>query len=323
MLIKILLYDYIDESFSLSKIIVVKFQQMRYRLRNQGEKLVANTKLRSSFSTSYASSQSGRKNNVKLALSDFNGMIVEPGQEVSFNDVTGDKTPEKGYQKAKIILNGVYVEGYGGGACQASTTLYNALLLSDLEILEVHPHSLPVSYVPLAFDAMVSEGYADLKFKNDLSYPIYIKTWGDKENAYVNIYGEPIEEGYTIERKAEFVEVIPHQGDIISKDSKGEYSNKITYLGEYLRIKKPQDGYRSKAYICYYKDGELIDKKLIRDEVYQPQRGIIMEGTEKLGEGMTIPDNDVKIITPQTSSNVNKRSIDKKIDEQSPSNYNP
>ena len=155
-------------------------------------------------------------------------MVVAPREEVSFNLVTGDKTPENGYQKAKIILNGVYVDGYGGGACQASTTLYNALILADLEILEVNPHSLPVSYVPLAFDAMVSEGYSDLRFKNNLEYPIYIKTWGDETRAYVQIYGQPLEEGLEIVRRAEFIGTIPHEGDTIVKDENKEYADQIT-----------------------------------------------------------------------------------------------
>lgn len=320
---KTVLYENIDNEFASSINIDVEIPVVEIPFEKSKEELLANTQLRSSFSTSYASSQSGRKNNIKISMNDFNGMIIEPGKEVSFNDVTGYKTPEKGYQKAKIILNGVYVDDYGGGACQASTTLYNALLLADVEILEVNPHSLPVSYVPLAFDAMVSEGYSDLKFKNNLNYPLYIKTWCDQEKAYVKIYGEPLEEGCEIKRKSEFVEVIPHQGDMIIKDTKGEYSDKLTYVGEYLRIKYPQEGYRSKAYICYYKDGKLVDEKLIRDETYKPQKGIVMEGTETLGEGMIIPENEVKIIPPQSRSTINQNTVNKKIGEQNPSNYNP
>ena len=238
--------------------------------------------------------------------------------------VTGDKTPENGYQKAKIILNGVYVDGYGGGACQASTTLYNALILADLEILEVNPHSLPVSYVPLAFDAMVSEGYSDLRFKNNLEKPIYLKTWGDNQKAYVEIYGQAFDDGVEIKRRAEFIETIPHEGDVIVKDENKEYANQITYLGEYLRIRYPREGYHSKAYLEYYKNGELISQKLIRDEYYYPQKGLVMEGTEVLGEGMTLPPNTVKIIPPQEiKTKTNENNVNKKITQDNPSEYNP
>lgn len=318
------LYEKIDSEFLKSKKIVVEIPMKQVEFENDEKAAVENIVKRSSFSTDYSSSVDGRKNNVNVALKDFNGMVVEPGQEVSFNDVTGEKTPEKGYQKAKIILNGVYVDGYGGGACQASTTLYNALILADIEILEVNPHSLPVSYVPLALDAMVSEGYSDLRFKNNLENPIYIKTWGDETNAYVEIYGQPLEEGVEILRKAEFVGTIPHEGDTIVKDVNGEYANQITYAGEYLRIKYPREGYHSKAYICYYKNGELIDQKLIRDEIYKPQKGLVIEGTATLGEGMTLPENEVEIIPPENSSSkITEISVKRKISQQNPSNYNP
>ncbi len=320
---KDLLYKNIDEALALSKNIIVEVITNIQPFEKPTKDLLANTKLRSSFSTDYSSSQGGRKNNVNVALSKFNGMVIEPNKEISFNEITGDKTAENGYQKAKIILNGIYVEDYGGGACQASTTLYNALILSDMEILEANPHSMPVSYVPLAFDAMVSEGYSDLRFKNNLEYPIYIKAWGDETRAYVNIYGKPLSEGEEIKRRAEFIEVLPHEGDMIVKDVNGEYSNKITYAGEYLRIKNPQEGYHSKAYIGYYKDGKLVSEKLIRDEIYKPQKGIVMEGTETLGEGMVIPENEVKIIPPQEGSQLNGNTVKKKIGEQNPIMYNP
>lgn len=126
------LYENIDNAFLASVNIVVEIPVSEIPFESSNDRLLANTKLRSDFSTSYASSQSGRKNNIKISLGDFNGMTVLPGQEISFNNITGNMTPEKGYQKAKIILNGIYVDDFGGGACQASTTLYNALILADI-----------------------------------------------------------------------------------------------------------------------------------------------------------------------------------------------
>ena len=317
------LYSRIDDAFKLGTKISVDIPVSQIDFTDTTPDIMANTALRAKFSTSYKSSALGRRNNVKRALADFNGMIVAPNEEISFNDITGDKTPEKGYMKANIILNGIYVEEYGGGACQASTTLYNAMLLSGMEILEVHPHSLPVSYVPLAFDAMISEGYADFRFKNPTENPIYIKTYGDEDAAYVEVYGEPFKEGFEIRRRAEFIETIPHDGDMIIKDEKGEYADKVTYAGEYHRLKKPQEGYHSKAYLQYYQDGNLIDEKLIRDEIYRPQRGIIVEGTETLGEGMVIPENEIKIIPPQEDVKISETSVKRKIGIENPSNLNP
>ena len=263
------------------------------------DNLLENIVLRSSFSTNYSKSTENRKCNIKLALSKFNGMIVEPSQEVSFNNTTGARGANNGYKDAKIIFNGSYVSGVGGGVCQASTTLYNALVLADIEVKEANHHTLPASYVPLSFDAMVSEGYADLVFVNNLDSPIYIKTYGDENNITVEIYGQPLEEGVEIKTRSELVKVLPHNGDKIVEDSEGKYSNKVIYKGEYYRLKYPQEGYESKGYVQYYKNGELTEEKEIRHDFYPAQNGVIVEGCATMEEGMTLPASSVKYINPQ------------------------
>ena len=317
------LYQKIDELFLKNKKISVEVPTTEILPEITKEQLSKHYALRGRFSTSYAKSTNNRKENVKRALKDFNGKKVEPNETVSFNGVTGDKTVEKGYKPANIILNGVYVEGTGGGVCQSSTTLYNALLLADIQIDEVNKHSLPVSYVWLAFDAMVSEGYSDLTFTNNTEYPIYIKTGGDNENCYVEVYGEPLKDGFEVKRRAEFVRTIPHPGDVIIQDTEKEYADKVTFKGEYLRLKMPTEGYESKAYIDYYQDGVLTESKLIRHEIYQAQNGVIIEGTEDLYEGMTIPENTVKFIPSQQSSSINENNVNQKIEKERPEKYNP
>ena len=269
-------------------------------------------KLRAKFSTNYAKSSNDRKNNIKKALSAFDGMIVEPEQEVSFNKTTGPRTSTNGYKTAKIIFNGSYISGVGGGVCQASTTLYNALLRADVDVLQVNHHSLPASYVPLSFDAMVSEGYSDLIFKNNLETPIYIKAYGTDEEAIVEIYGQPLEEGVEIKTRAELVKVLPHGGDKIITDEEGKYADKVLYKGEYYRLKYPQEGYESKGYIQYYKDGKLIKEKEIRHDYYIAQQGVIVQGSASLEDGMTLPASNVKYISPQkvtkqTTENAKKK----------------
>ena len=114
-------------------------------------------------------SKQRRLHNVGLALSKFDGMTIKSGEEVSFNAVTSPQTVEGGYEKSIIIFNGQFVEGVGGGLCQASTTLYNAVILADLEVIEVSKHTLPVGYIELALDAMVSENWSDMRFKKQQS----------------------------------------------------------------------------------------------------------------------------------------------------------
>ncbi len=318
-----LLYQRIDEELqnNTSATIEIPLDIVPNSISN--EDLENSVSLRSSFSTNYASSSKERKNNVRKALEAFNGMIIAPGQEISFNETTGARTEENGYKEANIILNGAYVKGSGGGACQSSTTLYNALLLADLEILEVNHHSLPASYVPLSFDAMVSEGVSDLKFKNQFETPVYIKTFGDEKNISVEIYGKPFEEGEEIKTRAEFIKVLPHSGDQVVPDTTGEFSKYVLYKGEYYRQKYPKEGYESKGYIQYYKNGELVEEKQIRHDYYQPQSGIVIEGTEDIGEGMKLPKNDVKIIPPQKDTKVSSEIVKKRIENERPSAYNP
>lgn len=317
------LYALIDDALQSGKQATIDVPVLEVPFPLDETQILNSISLRSTFSTSYASSSAARKNNVARALESFNGKVVVSGEEVSFNNVTGSRTAENGYKQANIILNGAYVKGSGGGVCQASTTLYNALVLADVEILEANHHSLPASYVPLSFDAMVSEGYSDLVFKNSLDTPIYIKTYHDENNVYAEIYGQPFAEGETIRTRAEFVKVLPHGGDKIIQDTNGEYADKVVYKGEYYRVRYPREGYESKGFVQYLKDGEVTSEKELRHDYYWPQEGIIVEGTEELGEGMTLPENDVKFIPAQKVTNTTTETVRAKIEKERPSAYNP
>ncbi|MBR1984094.1 MAG: VanW family protein [Clostridia bacterium] len=153
--------------------------------------------LRASFYTSYPASTEERKNNIKVASKSLDNVFVDSNSEFSFNDTVGPRTVNRGYKTAKIIFGGQFVDGVGGGVCQVSTTLYNAVLLAGLLISEYHPHSLAVSYVAPSFDAMVNSGSADLKFINNTHNPIIIKSHADDASIKIEIYGEPMLEKYT------------------------------------------------------------------------------------------------------------------------------
>ncbi len=317
------LYKEIDKALSTSKKVKIEIPIIEIENQIDVEDLKNSVIMRSEFSTSYATSSKARKNNVKKALEAFNGMIIQPGEVVSFNQTTGPRTEAQGYSDAHIIVGGVYVDGVGGGVCQASTTLYNALLLADVEILSVNHHSLPASYVPLSFDAMVSGTYSDLVFKNNLENPIYIKTSADDSNVKVEVYGQKFEEGLSIKRRAELVKVLPHNGDRIVADDKGEYQDKILYKGEYFRVKYPREGYESKGYLQYYKNGELVEEKEVRHDFYASQDGVVMEGVEDPALGMSIPASEVKIIKPQKVTAATEESVRNKLAKTNPSEYNP
>lgn len=277
------LYHDINEQFVKSNKIEVDIVTIEELPQVTEQDNINKTQLISTYTTYVSDSTGNRKSNVKKALQYFNGFVVEPNMEVSFNKVTGPHTESNGYKVATVIYNGQFVDGVGGGICQASTTLYNALLLADVEILEVHKHTLPVKYVPLAMDAMVSEYVADLKFVNTLDTPLYITTNCNSESVTVNIYGTQID--YEVKTRSETVAKLKNLGDKVVQDTKKEYTDKVLFKGEKFRLTYPRDGYEAKAYVSYYKDGKLIEEKEIRHEYYSPQQGIIVEGIEEVPAG--------------------------------------
>ncbi|MBP3619296.1 MAG: VanW family protein [Clostridia bacterium] len=318
------LYQEIDNALKSSKKVSIEIPIFETENEFDVEGLKNSVIKRSEFVTNYDKSSQSRKSNICQALLKFNGMIVQPGETISFNEVTGPRTEENGYKNAHILVGGVYVDGVGGGVCQASTTLYNALLLADVEILTVNHHTIPASYVPLSFDAMVSGGYSDLVFKNNLDNPIYIRTSCDSSNVKVEIYGAKFDDGITqIKQRSELVKVLTHNGDKIVGDVKGEYSNKVLYKGEYYRVKYPREGYESKGYLQYYKDGELAKEKEVRHDFYPAQEGIVVEGVEDIGEGMVVPASDVKIIKPQKHTNLSQEGVRAKLEKTNPTESNP
>ncbi len=224
---------------------------------------------RARYTTYYYSSKPERISNIKLATKKISGVKIENGSVFSFNKVVGRRTEENGYKYAPIIKNGRFEDGIGGGVCQVSTTLYNALLLSGLEILEVHPHSLAVSYVENSFDAMVSDGFADLKFKNQTGGPIFIAGFSSDNNVTFIVFGkEQIEE---IKKYSETLEVVNAIDELVY--------NPNLKIGEKVVVTKSKKGYLSRGYLIV-KNGDLVEKRLIREDKYLPLNGVIEYGND-------------------------------------------
>lgn len=116
-----------------------------------------------------------RVNNIRLSLAAINNTLVMPGEVFSFNEVVGERTPEKGYRNAPIILGEAVVPGVGGGICQTSTTLYNAVRAAGLEVVERRIHSIAPSYIQHGRDATVAWPHTDFKFRNNTEHPIIVK----------------------------------------------------------------------------------------------------------------------------------------------------
>ena len=143
------------------------------------------------YTTKYDQSQIGRSYNIALAASSINEVIIPSERSFSFNDVVGSRNAARGYKEATVIQEGVYTAGIGGGVCQVSTTLFNAVLLANLKITERFAHSLPASYVPYGMDATVYYGALDFRFTNPLPTPVKIVTTTGNGEITVKILGSP------------------------------------------------------------------------------------------------------------------------------------
>ncbi len=238
------------------------------------KELKEQTKLVSFFETDYSHSSASRKNNIHLALNAINGLKLEPNKEYSFNEITGRRTKEKGYKEANIIVNNEYVEGFGGGVCQVSTTLYNALLLADVCVLESHPHSLESSYVMAGFDAMVNYGSSDLRFVNKKPYPQYVRAYHTNNKIGVEIYSSPLP--YKITRK-QIILSERSLPDVVVED-------KTLLVGERRYTTIPKVGRKIKSCLEYSQNGKVIFTKTLRTQTYKPVQGILIVGTKQTGE---------------------------------------
>ena len=230
---------------------------------------------KSCFSTGFYSSSAERKNNIQVALKALDGLVIEEGEVFSFNEITGERNEKSGYKEAKIISGGTFVSGLGGGVCQVSTTLYNACLLSGLEIVESHNHSLPVSYVEPSFDAMVSFGSSDLKVRNNSGGKIIITTSSENDICKVKIFG--LKNKYKITRQSEKISIISAEKDVVETDYK-KYGNYELEIGEEKRISYAKDGFVSRGYLSFYDEkGQFVYQKKIRENRYNPTKGIIIK----------------------------------------------
>ena len=236
--------------------------------------------LRASFYTTYSNSTLERKHNIALAVKSINNTFVDVNGEFSFNKTVGERSERRGYKTAKIIVGGKFVDGVGGGVCQVSTTLYNAVLLSGLKVVEYHPHSLPVSYVAPSFDAMVNSSWADLKFLNNTKNPLIIKAFADGERVKIEIHGEKMLESYY--RESKITEIITAPDYTIIKDDKLEYPD--LFEGEQKILTYKKDGYKSSGALIKKVNGKTVSVQQLRKDVYRHVQGVIVEGVSKRQE---------------------------------------
>ncbi len=227
------------------------------------------------FSTWFNPNEQGRCENIALASSFIDGVTIQPYGEFSFNQTVGRRTAKAGYKGAKIIQNGEYVIGVGGGVCQVSTTLYNAALLSGLTVTEFHAHSLAVSYVSPSRDAMVSSN-SDFRLYNPYSYPVRIRLKVKNGDLIVTVYGLNAPES-----RAEY-KIFSR---VIEEIPPPKAEERVGEKEEILR--KAKNGIKSEAYLERYEKGALVSRKLMRKDEYLPVREIIVKKVDDTTKKMS------------------------------------
>ena len=228
--------------------------------------LLATIEKRAGYSTRFDSGNAPRASNIKLSAQCFNGMIVHPGEKISFNEVVGKRTAERGYKEANIIMDGEFVKGIGGGVCQTSTTLFNAAILAGLDVEKSHNHSLVIGYVPLGRDAMVSS-CADLVLRNNTGSKIYIEAGVENSRVFFNMYGN----------KLKGIRYVPSTR-VREKPIKTQVQGPTpTNLEDYERIiiERGVPARTVDTYIEAYKGNKLLQRRKIRTSHYKGEEEVI------------------------------------------------
>lgn len=227
-----------------------------------------------SYSTTYNAGDYNRSNNVELSARKINGVVLMPGEEFSYNKTLGKRTPEAGYKPAPAYVGGKTVNEYGGGICQTSSTLYNVVLLSNLEVTSRTNHCYPASYVPISRDATVSWGTLDFKFKNNRKYPIKIKSTAGGGTVKIDILGVKQEDDYEVEIQSYVSSTIGFKTQYEDNPNLEEGKEKVIQSGS--------NGCVGVAYKILKKNGNVISKTLLSKDTYSTKTKIVSRGTKKV-----------------------------------------
>ena len=222
--------------------------------------------------TNANSSSRARINNIKLAMSFINGRRVAPGETFSFNEAVGQRTSSRGFKKATAYSGGEVTEQVGGGICQVSTTLFNAAVKADMEIVERHNHSLTVHYVDKGKDATVDWGHQDFKFKNTSDDDVFICCYlTDDKRVRFGIFGRLLPNGEKITVEAVTTEVIKYDTEYQKSPLLG--------AGETYVAQDGRNGYKAEAYkVRWDADGNQLSKELLCKSYYKVKDEIIQYG---------------------------------------------
>ena len=265
--------DYLENSWTSDNTEVLNLETQVTEPEGSAEELANIKDLLGSFTTSFSTSGSNRCKNVSSGASHINGTVLYPGEEFSASETVSPFTEANGYAMAGSYLNGEVVDSMGGGICQVSTTLYNAVLRAELNVTERSPHSMTVHYVDLSEDAAIAGTYKDFKFVNSTEYPIYIEgyTTSDKKITF-NIYGkETRDKNRTISFESQMVSETP--ATTILQEDAGQG------IGYKAVSSKGSSGYVAELYKIVKVNGVETDRIKVNKSTYKGTNRVVTYGT--------------------------------------------
>ena len=229
------------------------------------------------FSTDFSTSKAGRAANVKNACSLINGHIVYPGEQFSVYSAISPITEDNGYELAGAYENGQVVESVGGGVCQVSTTLYNAIIRAELEVVQRFNHSMIVSYVDPSDDAAIAGTYKDFKFKNNLDNPIYIEGYCSGGIITFNVYG--------VEMRKAGREVSFHSETVSETEPEIQFNfDGSQPVGYYSVDQSPHKGIVARLWKTVKENGEVVSDEVFNNSNYKASPKIVTVGTAGASE---------------------------------------
>jgi vancomycin resistance protein YoaR len=245
------------------------------------------------FSTKFNAADGDRTTNIKVATSSTSNVLIRPGEVYSVNETIGPRLAKFGYKEAKVIINNELVPGIGGGVCQVSSTLYNAVLLSNLKIIERQNHSLPLSYVSMGRDATISGDYIDFKFLNNTNYPIYI--YGEVQGSWVKftVFGKNQYPGRSVSIISQVLKTTPPKVQVIQDPN--------LPAGTEVVEKKAYTGYVVNTKRIVYENGKEIVRENLGNSTYRVVNGVKRVGTKGSDTGAILPEGNSIPEAPNTN----------------------
>jgi len=245
------------------------------------------------FTTRYDASDVNRTTNLQIACQKINGKVILAGETFSYNKTLGPRTTSAGYRNGKVYSGGEVVDGIGGGICQISSTLYNTVLMANLEIVERKNHQFVTSYLPAGRDATVVYGLTDFKFKNTRKYPVKITASAKNGIATVSLYGIKEENEYTFSFNTKTIASIP----FITKYEE----DPATPIGTEKIRQKGANGLKTETYITKMLNGKVISTTLLSKDTYDAMAKIIVKGAKKEEESIPSTPPEVTTTPPITT----------------------